>query len=64
VVTTRVDEADNQRLAAQGLQRKRLATDISKRVVANRLADGALADRQRSLAIIVLLRRSRRPNPG
>lgn len=63
VVTTRVDEADDQWLTAERLQRKRLTGDVAKRVVTNRLADGSLADRQRGLAVIVLLRRGWRPYP-
>ena len=63
VVATCIDEADDQWLATERLQWKRLALDVPKRVVAYRLTNGALADCQSGLTVIVLLRRSRRPYP-
>ena len=63
MVATGVDEADDQWLAAECLQRKRLTLDVSECEVADRLTNGGLADCQSSLTVIVLLRRSRRPYP-
>jgi len=64
VVTTCVDEADDQRFAAESLQGKRLALDIPECVVTDRLTDGDLADCESGLTVVVLLRRRRRPYPG
>jgi len=62
-MATCVDEADDQWFAAECLQRKWLAFYVSKRVVTDRFANGALADGQSGLTIIIFLCRSRRPYP-
>ncbi|MDH3352520.1 MAG: hypothetical protein OEM51_13325 [Gammaproteobacteria bacterium] len=62
-MTTCIDKADDEWLAPQSLQLKRLAGDVAERVLADHIADSALAYGKGSVAIIVLLRRSRHRCP-
>jgi hypothetical protein len=59
MVATGVYQADDERLATQITQMKRLAPGVSERVVADGSADRPLAERQRRVAIVVLLPGSR-----
>jgi len=63
VMTTRVDKADDERLAAQRLQLELLARDITKCVIADGLTDNTLTDCQGGFAIVRPLGGKRRCHP-
>ena len=64
VVATRVNQADDQRFAAQGLEREGLPRRVTKGVAAESGAEGGLARRQGRLPVIAFRVRSRRRCPG
>ena len=63
VMTTGIDQADDEWLAAQGLQLERLPCDVTKCVITNWLTDDTLADSQGGFAIVRPLSSKRRCHP-
>ena len=63
MMTTRVNQADDEWLSSKGLQLERLARDITKCVIAYGLTDNTLTNREGGLAIVRPLSRKRRCHP-